>query len=416
MHVLHLVHSFPPTSFGGTERYVASIAHELTRHGVASTIFTVGGQTEPDVATETHDGLRVLRVSRTSLAHHTPIGLNAFARGVLERTLRSLRPDVVHIHHWHGLTTDAAATARAAGIPSVITLHDYFSTCPRFHRVRDATRRCAAETPLDECIDCVGTLLEAPADYLAARFGERRGTFRHEFNLAHAVLTLSDWQTDYLGRIPELHGCTFQTLPPPSPLPNPASFAHPPTRAPGDPVRLVSWGGLDPGKGLDDLVAACEQSDHAARFEIHHHGRVLDPAYAERLASLARTTRLELHGPFDDDAIATRFARYDAAVFPSRYMETYGMVVDEAMAVGLPVVVPDVGAPQERVGGRGLVYRADDVRALTACLDRLHAPGKLDRLRAASPGAIVRAEDHCRALASIYAAATGADESTDGRP
>ena len=38
----------------------------------------------------------------------------------------------------------------------------------------------------------------------------------------------------------------------------------------------------------------------------------------------------------------------DLAVFPSLCRETYGLVVDEALHHGTPVVVPDIGALPER--------------------------------------------------------------------
>lgn len=51
-------------------------------------------------------------------------------------------------------------------------------------------------------------------------------------------------------------------------------------------------------------------------------------------------------GPLTGDALSSFYASADCFVFPST-TETFGNVVLEAMASGLPVVAPDVGATLE---------------------------------------------------------------------
>jgi glycosyltransferase involved in cell wall biosynthesis len=46
-------------------------------------------------------------------------------------------------------------------------------------------------------------------------------------------------------------------------------------------------------------------------------------------------------------------------VFPSRWYETFGLVVAEAMAAGLPVVVPDGGPAAEVAGAAGVRIRLE---------------------------------------------------------
>ena len=95
----------------------------------------------------------------------------------------------------------------------------------------------------------------------------------------------------------------------------------------------------------------------------------------------------------------------DVAVFPSLCEETYGLVVEEALARGVPVVVSDLGALSERIGGGGLVTRAGDVEALREALRSLTAEQGLARLRAGIPTEFGTIEDAARRYVELYRAA-----------
>lgn len=58
--------------------------------------------------------------------------------------------------------------------------------------------------------------------------------------------------------------------------------------------------------------------------------------------------RAEFTGVLRGEALAAAYLRADVFVFPSKH-DTFGQVVMEAMATGLPVVVTDKGRPQELV-------------------------------------------------------------------
>jgi glycosyltransferase involved in cell wall biosynthesis len=361
------------------------------------------------VAEERVEGLRVLRLPpqdrrwRLSLLE----GRDATARAALAACVADTRREVVHVHHWHNVTSDAVAAARAAGAATVVTLHDFFATCPLFFRLPDDATPCAAELARETCVRCLGRLIgDAPAA-VHGHLGARELRYRSELALAGAVLALSEPQAAYLARIPWLAGITFHALPIPAPRIEAAGV--PGRRAAGGPLRLLSFGGLVPAKGLHTLVDACEGMVAAERVSIDHFGRILDEGYRGELAGRARRVRLALRGAYTKREMAERFPSYDLAVFPSFYMETHGLAVDEALALGLPVLVSDRGALPLRVGGRGLVFPAGDVAALRAILERFVSdPGALADLRRGSPPPPARMEDHRAALRAIYQRAIAA--------
>jgi glycosyltransferase involved in cell wall biosynthesis len=69
----------------------------------------------------------------------------------------------------------------------------------------------------------------------------------------------------------------------------------------------------------------------------------------------------------DRDEIARIYSDADIFCLPSRY-EPYGLVIQEALAHGLPCIVSDRGALPEIVGRAGLVVAAEDVDALKAAM------------------------------------------------
>jgi glycosyltransferase involved in cell wall biosynthesis len=99
---------------------------------------------------------------------------------------------------------------------------------------------------------------------------------------------------------------------------------------------------------------------------------------------------ISLVGPLPPAAVADRYAAADLVVLPSR-LETYGMVLTEALARGLPVLASDVGGVREAVGetsdGRlpGLLVAPGDPQALAAALRAwLTDPGLRATLRVAA--------------------------------
>jgi glycosyltransferase involved in cell wall biosynthesis len=78
------------------------------------------------------------------------------------------------------------------------------------------------------------------------------------------------------------------------------------------------------------------------------------------------------HGAVPSERVATLLAGAAALVLPTRRREGWGYVVNEAYAVGTPVVVSDVvGAREIVVPGRtGEVFASGDARSLAAALRR----------------------------------------------
>ncbi len=116
-----------------------------------------------------------------------------------------------------------------------------------------------------------------------------------------------------------------------------------------------------------------------------------DPDFVDELrrtaADAGLADRLVFAGPLGHDDIGAAYGGADALVLPSQ-AETYGMVVTEALAHGLPVIASAVGGVPEALGhgddgsDPGLLVRPDDPHALAGALRRwLADPRHRSRLR-----------------------------------
>jgi glycosyltransferase involved in cell wall biosynthesis len=140
-----------------------------------------------------------------------------------------------------------------------------------------------------------------------------------------------------------------------------------------DDVVVLSVARLAPEKGLDTLVEAL------ARAEDRHlvllvAGEGPERGRIEALAR-ARGARVLLPGNLTGDRVAEAYVAADVFALLSTY-EPWGVVVNEAAASGLPLVLSDrVGAAPDllRDGENGALVAAGDVAGAAAALTRLAA-------------------------------------------
>jgi glycosyltransferase involved in cell wall biosynthesis len=215
----------------------------------------------------------------------------------------------------------------------------------------------------------VGVLVHMPlaleAGLAAERASELERLEGRTLRAASPVVATSHWCADHLKR---RHGLASVAVATPG--------AEPAALSPGsDPPLLVHLAALLPNKDQLGVVAAlsgCRDLAWRARLA----GPVdRDPEYAAAVREAVRaaglTDLVEIPGAMARDSA---WAGADLALLPSR-VETFGMVVTEALARGIPVVVSEGGAAEAlgvtATGERpGVVVPAGDTAVLTRVLRR----------------------------------------------
>lgn len=101
-------------------------------------------------------------------------------------------------------------------------------------------------------------------------------------------------------------------------------------------------------------------------------------AIDQRAAARGISDNVTIAGFINQTELPAWYAASNALVLPSDARETWGLVVNEAMAAGLPVVVSDAAGCSPdlvRPGENGFTYPCGDVGALADRLDRLVSLG-----------------------------------------
>jgi glycosyltransferase involved in cell wall biosynthesis len=155
MKVLLVSYLFPPAGNGGAERGVEDLARGLNREGCHVLVMSAGRKEE---RVQLPGGVSLWRVHHRSPYFNDPAqpGRKGLVRAVwrllacwnpliFARTiavLRRFRPDIVHVHNYHGFSPAPFAAARRLAIPLVFTPHDYFAICRHysFFKKRESCR------------------------------------------------------------------------------------------------------------------------------------------------------------------------------------------------------------------------------------------------------------------------------------
>lgn len=352
MRVLLFSWEYPPVIEGGLGRHVRKLSEQLAGDGVEVHVLTRGGGRLP--AEEQRRGVHIHRVSAPRL----PTGdIEAFVRWIdtLNADMEMLGAelcerlafDLVHSHDWP-VAAAAERTARAAGMPWLVTVH-----ATEFGRHQ-------------------GWVGKYPQSHI---HGVERGMARR----ADALITCSEFMRGHVARVFDVPETRIAAIPngiDPSELhAAPAAeletlrgrFAQP------NELLVLLVGRLVYEKGfhlaLDALAPLARRT--GLRFVVAGTGTAEAElkAQAQRLGLTARGSFL---GWVGDDMLHSLYRVANLCIVPSIY-EPFGLVALEAMASGCLCVVADTGGLREVVPGDesvGLRFPTRDAEALGAIVER----------------------------------------------
>ena len=385
---------------GGASRVAIDEAIALHRLGLDVTFLGAVGPIADDLSAA---GVRTLCLQQHQLldAERRPGALlqalwNSQAYREMQSVLKSLdrRQTIVHLHGYtKALTTTPVLAASRAGFTSICTLHDFFAACPNgaFFDYR-RQQPCSLRALSARCVftDCDKRHM-AHKSYRVARGLAQR----HAAGFPASVrdyITLSKQSVrllrPYLPAESRFHG-----------LPNIINVTRDQPIDAGANRHLVVVGRLDAEKGV---MMAAEAARHVS-LPIVFVGD--GPLRRDVEARGARVT-----GWLTADKVHEEVEQARCLVVPSLWYETFGLVVDEAAARGVPAIVSDVSAPAERIvdGKTGWLYPSGDIGALE---ERLQLTRHAAVVRAAGAAAYRRywsdpsdPARHAHRLATIYEA------------
>lgn len=331
MRILQVTPKFLP-SIGGVETHVFELSKHLSLLGAEVKILTtniLSYRTMQKVYPSETEG--VIRV-RGFKVLPLPEGIGIVAPGMLKYLAYNY--DIVHLHGYGSFPTFLAPFFRKAGKRVVITTHSdeglpslrkkiFDIIAPKFSIVH-ASRIIALSNHEKRVLERLGINRQK---IVVVPNGIEPGLL----NLSHSVST-GRKRVLYVGRI---------------------NFRQ---------------------KGLDIMLLALKRL--VGKFRDLEFELVGPPEEIDLLMSYSRKLGLEkivkYHGVVNREKLIHLMTHSDLLVLPSRF-EPFGIVVLEAMAVGLPVVAASVGGIPEivRNGVDGLLFPRGDMEALAAQIERV---------------------------------------------
>lgn len=400
---------------GGAEGYLLDVA-ELQRE--AGHVVDYWGMDHPD-------NVRPLPLQDTFPSHvelePPPGGLAAFGAGArmiwsgqsrrgLAEAIDRFAPDVVHCHNiYHQLSPSILAATRAAGVPVVMTLHDYKLACPSYQML-DHGRPC------DACVGhstlpalrrrCKGGSL-AGSGLLAVESGIHR--LVHAYRGVDAYVSPSRFLAGVMERA-GIDPSRLHVVPHFVRADETVQAAASEAELAGAVPGVVFAGRLSHEKGVDTLIEAAAL---APEVPVHIAGDGPERAALTRLAEARGATNVVFHGRLAKPDLERVVAGCVATVVPSRWYENQPMTILESYAAAVPAVVTSLGGSPELVddGLDGLVVPPDDPSALAAAVSRLAADPEAARAMGRTGQARLlerhSPQRHLAALDDLYAAVGG---------
>jgi glycosyltransferase involved in cell wall biosynthesis len=336
---------------GGVESHVRSLAGEFARQGHDVTVVT--SRHDPSLPVEEwFEGYRILRAKTWTVLYNTPIA------PATRRLLSSVTGDVFHLHFPPPLTSYYAVRGlQRSRVPRCLTYH-----CDLYLG------------------GVIGSLLTGlySALFLPPTLGRVERVIAHTRSYADTSralrgrpLAIIPSGVDTRRFRPDLDGSAIRER----------------LGLLGRRV-LVFTGRLVPHKGVDVILRALrELPDDVALILVGHGPRLTE------LLSLARRlgvgSRVRFCTEVSDEELPLYLRAADLFVFPSQNrLEGFGLVVAEAMASGLPVIIADMPGVREVIepGREGLLVEPLIAHDLVARIRELLD----DPVRRAAMGAAAR--------------------------
>ncbi len=237
--------------------------------------------------------------------------------------------ETLHIHHTRHFNIKELGNAISKHANYFLSIHDYVVACPKFFLLKPNLEICSGK----ECVSACNFNREFIQDYRA--IGEKIIT------QANKVFVFSQKSSEYLKMLFPMSSFNQHLISHPSKI-HKLSSVNEISQNPKKPFKILFLGDFASHKGLGEMKALTKISKLASDpLEWHLLGKI----HGEKISNLI------LHGSYNYKDLSEKIEAIDPHILLvlSKAPETYGLTLDEALACGVPAIVPPYGAHAERV-------------------------------------------------------------------
>lgn len=262
---------------------------------------------------------------------------NSTYAAMIEDIIKSLRITNVHVHHMLGHFFDIVDISRKCGIKPIITLHDFYSVCPKVNLLYCGEKFCM-DIENKNCLTCI----------MDAGYGKNN--------------IIETWQDDWHGFLQKFDKIivpsvdtkqrilkTFDDLEITA-IEHGVEVSKDRSSPDTDGVFNVAFIGVmcahKGGNTIKQLLSSSASKD----IMYHSFGTSLMPELCKSKGNYI------YHGEYDRNSLSPLLSKnkIDLICFLQIVPETYSYTLNEAVASGIPVLSTDIGAGAQRVKENGL--------------------------------------------------------------
>ncbi len=318
----------------------------------------------------------IARWSAPTLGVLTPMRSQLHER-ILLKVLHEVSPDLIHLLHFVNWPLSIFEILRQTNLPVLSSFHDYYMLSP--HYTMQGFELSTSCTSAEYSKRVFGKDI---SPYLQARRKLLTSSLKHiSTKIIPSAFLERVLQHDFPGEYTQVpYGID--------------PFAVDRSTNSDRPLRFGYFGSLLPQKGWNLLLKAFINTPEIhSKSELHFYGGSAEiPSNIENVF---------FHGHYNSSDLSTMCANTDVGVIPSRFAETFCIVLSEMWHAGIPVAAAEIGALGERIkdAGVGRLFQPDNVASLQESL-RYFLDENVWRSWEAPP--VPTSEQMCRKLHQLY--------------
>ncbi len=370
MKILYTIHQFYPMHYTGTEKFLLNLSSYIQRSGHKVKIVTYSfyedsfySESRGNVLLREffYKGLPVIAIRYKQMPADMDytIGSNELS-DIAEEIIRTEKPDLLHVAH-PVRTAEFMNAAIRAGIPYVLTLTDFWMLCPKSILHTTQGNLCSGPSGGNKCLSYCP---EYPNDSIVHRL-ENSNRF---LSAAECVIAPSR----FLGGIfkKEFPGIKLRYIP----YGIDYTWIRRNTRQYGGSAKLnfVYAGQLAYHKGVHVLIDAFKRiSSQDVTLNFYGSGPIDQENYFKQMA--ANDSRIGFRGVYSENQVGEIMEVADVVIIPSNWHENNTIVMREALACNVPVVVSNAGGMTEVITDNvnGFVFNMGDPDHLYQVLSKI---------------------------------------------
>ncbi|MBZ4645370.1 MAG: hypothetical protein JG777_859 [Clostridia bacterium] len=368
MKILYLVHTFYPQTHSGTEKFILNLSTAMQTLGHEVKIITYSFY-EDSFYDEIKDNVMIkefkykdVPVIAIKLKNEDSLIKYDLEVSLLDEAakhiLKNEKPDIIHVGHPMRMGAFIKASKKFK-IPYIATLTDFYFMCPKIILLDSSYNICTGPDRGRKCDNLCPDIIFSTKD----RFKIAEDILLNAKKLiapSNFVKTIFKKEFNNISVRVINHGIDYSK-----------TKKNNKTYKKGDKITFGYAGALIYHKGVHLIIRAWKEINSKNKsLKIYGTGE-------KELLCLSiiknKLKDIELCGIFTEDKVGDIFSNIDVMIVPSIWNETYCLVVYEALACNVPVIVSDIGALTEKIknGINGFTFDCGNYEQLSKIIEMI---------------------------------------------